>query len=97
MSIWNSPEKIESIVDNILCERGYQTICKEYEVVSKWNEVVGEKISEISVCDRVEDGVLYVKVSSSSWRNELIYLKNKIINQIKKETECTTIRDIVFY
>ncbi len=97
MSTWKSPEKIDSIVDNILSERGYHTICKEYEAVSKWKDIVGSKISKFSICDRIEDGILYVKVSSASWRHELVYLKNQILKQIKKETGCTTIKDIVFY
>lgn len=97
MSNWKIPEKIENIVDNILSERGYYSICKEYEAISKWKEIVGDRISEISNCDRIENGILYVKVSSASWRNELVYLKNQIIRQIKKETECTTIKDIVFF
>ena len=97
MSTWKSPQKIDSIVDNILSERGYQTICKEYEAVSKWKDIVGNKISKISNCDRIEDGILYVKISSASWRHELIYLKNQILKQIIKETGCTTIKDIVFY
>jgi predicted nucleic acid-binding Zn ribbon protein len=97
MSIWESPEKLGSIIDSILSERGYSTICKEYDVVSKWKDIVGEKIASVTECTRTENGKLYVKVSSSSWRNEIVYLKAEILKKVKKETGCSTIYDIVFY
>ena len=55
MSIWKPPEKIDSILSDILSERGYLTICKEYDVVSRWKEVVGERISSVTECIRVEN------------------------------------------
>jgi hypothetical protein len=96
MSIWKSPEKIETILGDILSERGYLTICKEYDVVSHWKEIVGEKISKVTECSRVENGILYVKVFSAVWRQEIVYLKPQIMLQIKNQTDCTTITDIVF-
>ena len=97
MSIWNSPEKLESILGNVLSERGYLNICKEYEVVSRWKEIAGEKIAEVTECNRVEEGILYVRVSSAPWRQEIIYLKQQILIQIKNITGCDTIKDIVFF
>ena len=96
MSIRNSPEKLGSILGDILSERGYNTMCKEYEVISKWVEIVGERISEVTECSRIEDGVLYVKVSSAPWRQEMVYLKQEILKQIKSRTGCDTIKDIIF-
>lgn len=96
MSIWKPPEKIDSILSDILSERGYLTICKEYDVVSRWKEVVGERISSVTECIRVENGILYVKVFSAAWRQEIVFLKKQILTQIKNTTNCTTITDIVF-
>lgn len=91
------PKKIDSILGDILSNRGYSTVCKEYDVISQWKNIVGEKISDVTVCNRVENGVLYVQVSSSAWRQELVYLKVKILQQIKENTNCISIKDIVFY
>lgn len=96
MNKWNHPEKLGSILENILSERGYHTICKEYEVVSRWKEIVGERISEVTECSRVEDGILYVNVSTAPWRQEMVFLKQEILKQIKKVTGCDTIKDIIF-
>lgn len=91
------PELIGNLIDSILQERGYLSICKEWDVVAKWPAIVGEKIASVTECTRMEDGRLYVKVASSSWRNEIVFLKDEIIKKIKKETDCSSLYDIVFY
>lgn len=97
MKTRKSPEKIGNLIDSILSERGYLSVCKEWDVVAKWKDLVGEKIASVTECTRMEDGRLYVKVSSASWRNEISFLKPEIIKKIKKETDCSTLNDIVFY
>jgi len=91
------PEKIDSILGSFLQERGYLSICKEYDVIAQWKEIVGEKVAKVTQCERVENGVLYVRVTSSVWRNEIVYCKNYILNSIQKNTGCTTIKDIVVF
>ena len=91
------PERIGSIVELVLSERGYLTPCRELGVVRAWSLIAGEKLSEVTECSRVEQGVLYVRVVSSPWRQELSFMKQCLLEKIKRETDCTTIRDIVFY
>lgn len=93
----NQPKKIDSIVGNVLSQRGYLKICKEYDVITQWESIVGEKIADVTECSKVENGVLYVRVKNSSWRNELVYLKATIIKNIIIHTDCSSIKDIVFY
>jgi predicted nucleic acid-binding Zn ribbon protein len=90
------PEKIGSIVENILAERGYLTICKEYEVVEAWPRIAGERLARVTECRNVENGILYVKVFTASWRQEITYFKRQLIKRIHEETGCTSIREIVF-
>ena len=90
------PEKIGIILESMLAERGLSSICKEYDVVARWAEIVGPQLAGVTVDVRVEDSVLYVKISSSSWRQELSYLKRQFLEKIRDVTGCTTIRDIVF-
>ncbi len=91
-----APEKIGSIVDAILSERGYLSTVREWGVVNDWPKIVGPKLASVTDCSRVENGVLFVRVKSSSWRQELSYLKRHILDSIRKETPCTTMSDIVF-
>ena len=97
MNKQRSPELLGSIVESVLSERGYLTPCRELGVVQAWPLLAGKKLSEVTECTRVDQGVLYVRVVSSPWRQELSFMKQCLLEKIKRETECTTIRDIVFY
>jgi predicted nucleic acid-binding Zn ribbon protein len=91
------PRLIGSLVDEILAESGYLTICREYDVVRKWPSVAGGRFAEMTTCERVENGILYVKVLSAPWRQEAVYRKADLLDRIRKELGCPTIKDIVFY
>jgi hypothetical protein len=93
----SSPEKIGAIVDSVLSERGYLIICKELSVLRAWPSIVGESLRNITECTRVEQGVLYVRVVSAPWRQEIVFMKQQLLSKIRRETGCATIKDIVFY
>ena len=94
-----NPVRAGNFIDAML-ERmlpGFHVVCKEWEVVERWHEIVEGPVSNNTKCSRVEDGVLYVEVTSATWRQELVYLKDPIKAAILRVTGCETIRDIVFY
>jgi predicted nucleic acid-binding Zn ribbon protein len=93
----SSPEKIDSIVAAVLSERGYLSVKKEFDILSRWSEIVGEDIAAVSKGDRIENGVLFVAVISSSWRQELSFMKSAILDKIIDKYDCRTINDIVFF
>ena len=91
------PESVGSIFEAFIQKAGYAVPLKEWEVVSNWEQVAGEQIARRARCERVEDGVLYVKVESAPWRQELSYMKDMLKESALKNTGCRTIKDIVFY
>jgi hypothetical protein len=91
------PETIGSIVNAVLLERGFLAPVREWGVVNDWAKIVGNKLASVTECDRVENGVLFVRVVSAPWRQELSYVKHKILESIRQQTPCTTITDIVFF
>ena len=97
MSRQSSPEKIGTIVESVLSERGYLTVCKELSVLRAWPSIIGETLRGIAECTRVDQGVLYVRVKSAPWRQEIVFMKQQLLVKIRLETGCTTIKDIVFY
>jgi predicted nucleic acid-binding Zn ribbon protein len=90
------PEKLNSILNSFLSSKGYLSSCKEFSVITQWKEIVGESVASVSYCENVENGILYVKVSSASWRQELSFLKRDILSKIGAVTDCHSITDIVF-
>ena len=91
------PEKIDSILTKVLSKKGYLNACREADVVTNWSIIVGEKFASHAQCTRVDNGTLYVKVPSSSWRNEISFLKETILKAIKEKTDCRSINNVVFY
>lgn len=73
---------------------GIETAVKEHEVVGRWPEIVGEQIAGVSKADHVINGVLFVKVENSVWRNELIMLKRELFLKIDKKIGRGIIKDI---
>jgi hypothetical protein len=91
------PQRIGAIVSEVLSERGYLSVCKEYGIMRKWPAIAPPTLAFDSRCERIEDGILYVKVASAPMRQEAVYLKEKLLRRIQKEEGCPTIKDIVFY
>ena len=93
----NVPERIGSIVEEILAQRGYLSICKEFDIMRQWPEIVDERFAAMSRAERIENGILYVKVSSAPWRQEAIYRREAVLERIRNEFGCPTVKNIVFY
>ncbi|MDR2728930.1 MAG: DUF721 domain-containing protein [Chitinispirillales bacterium] len=92
------PSSVASILmDALLKGKKYAKTCKESEVIANWERIAGERIAGVTMCERVEAGVLYVKAKSAPWRQELSHLKEQLKESIRKETGCKSIKDIVFY
>lgn len=89
-----TPERIGGIVESLLARHGYLATCREQDIVRRWDDLVGERIAQVTSCVGVEEGVVRVRVESAAWRNELVYLKEMLLARLR--TECNTIKDICF-
>jgi predicted nucleic acid-binding Zn ribbon protein len=90
------PQTIGSVLETMLAQRGLLSVCRDHEALRKWPQFMGAKIASVSECDRVENGVLYVRVASAPWRQELSYLKPEIIKKINTQVNGASIHDIIF-
>lgn len=69
---------------------------KAYRVLTEWNDIVGDVIARNTEVVRVDNGILYIRVKNSVWRNELVFQKGKIIEKISKDYKDSEIKDIFF-
>lgn len=91
-----SPETLSGLLTTLLRNLGIEKKVKEYEVINKWAKIVGPKISKVTVPERTENGILFVKVKSAAWKSELIFLKRDIMTMIDKTVGSGIIKDIRF-
>ena len=92
----SQPKSIQKIIDRLLKNLGIETKIKENMAVILWPEIVGKRISQESNAQKVIDGILFVKVESSTWRAELLLHKEKIIEKINKRVGKPVIAEIRF-
>jgi predicted nucleic acid-binding Zn ribbon protein len=90
------PERIDRVLARTLKGLKIDRRVKEETALLKWAEVVGERIAAQTNPLRVKDSILFVKVENASWRNELVFLKAKIIKELNQSVRANVIKDIVF-
>ncbi|CUU02022.1 Protein of unknown function (DUF721) [Candidatus Thermokryptus mobilis] len=90
------PTLLGEVLIELLKELGIEHKVKEEMALSCWGEVVGPYIARVSFAERVENGVLYVKVENPSWKHHLFMLRREIIKKINDHLKSNAIKEIVF-
>jgi predicted nucleic acid-binding Zn ribbon protein len=68
----------------------------EYEVITSWEELVGEQIARVTKPERIERGILVVSVDSAPWRTELSMRRLEIVEHINHAVGRRVIKEIRF-
>ena len=89
-------QPIGNVFAKLFRDLGIDKAIQQNMAVNRWAEVVGERIAEISEAEKIENGTLYVKVSSPVWRNELAFMKNNLIKNMNTALEKNIVKDIKF-
>ncbi len=90
------PKRIRRILNATLRKLGLEKRIKECAVLSFWNEAVGESIAIHTKPLKVYNGRMTVLVESSSWTQELTFLKSGIMERLNKSIGKKVIKDIYF-
>jgi predicted nucleic acid-binding Zn ribbon protein len=76
------PLSLSSILPEVLKEFGLEKKAMNYSVLTSWEEIVGPKVAAVTKAERLERGVLTVKVANSVWRYELTLHSKSILQKI---------------
>ena len=91
-----STETIGSAIDELVKSLGIQKKLQEYDAVVYWEKAVGERIAQMTKATRILQGVLFVQVKTSTWRNELTLRKKEIIDKLNTAIGMNVVKDIKF-
>jgi predicted nucleic acid-binding Zn ribbon protein len=91
-----SIKTIGSAIDELVNGLGIQKKLQEYDAVVYWENVVGERIAQMTTATRILQGVLFVHVKTSTWRNELTLRKKEIIDKLNIVIGIEVVKDIKF-
>ena len=68
----------------------------QYDVITSWPDVVGEQVARVTVAQRIDNGVLFIGVSSAAWRAELSMKRLAIIDKLNAKAGAYVVKDIRF-
>jgi predicted nucleic acid-binding Zn ribbon protein len=90
------PKTLAEALASAMKDLGITARLQEYDVVNMWPSVVGEKIAKVAVAESIQRGKLVVRVSRSTWRNELMFLKQELITRVNDAAGKEIVKDIIF-
>ena len=90
----HGPEKIGSILDAVLERAGLSRRANERDMISTWDEMVGERIAGHTQAVDFEDGVLLIEADHAAWKQELTLLFPDILRRYAERYGKNTVRDI---
>jgi len=67
----------------------------ETAIINSWEEIVGRVISSRTLKIYIKDHILYIHLSSSVVRNELMMLRESLRDKLNEKAGKEVIRDIV--
>ena len=83
-------------MQELIGELGIKKRIDEYQAVVRWSEIVGDHIAKVSEATQIRRGVLFVRVSASTWRNELQLRKPEIMRKLNGALGEEVVKDIKF-
>ena len=66
------------------------------KIIEIWNELIGSNLEKYVIDSKVYNGKLFIKLKSSTLRNEFLYKKSHIIKEINSKFGRKVLNDIIF-
>lgn len=78
------PERIDRIVPRVLKDMNIGGKVRNWQVVDKWEEIVGPKIARHAKAVSVDSENLFVTVDNPVWQSQLFMMKSEILKKVRK-------------
>jgi len=96
MSLKSGLTKLHSALDRSLKKLDLEGKLREARCLALWEEIVGEPIASATQADSIKEGTLFVSVKSSSWTQELTFLKPEILRKLNERLGRKVVKEIQF-
>jgi predicted nucleic acid-binding Zn ribbon protein len=90
------PVPASQAISELMTALGIDQTLRKFSVLTAWSDMVGEQIARVTVPDRIESGVLYVRVTTAPWRAELSMKRLEILQKINRAVGADVVKDIRF-
>jgi len=89
-------EKLSEILENSLKRLDLAGRLTEHGVWPIWNETVGPTIARNAQPEKIRNGTLFVKVTGSTWMQQLQYMKEMIADKLNQRVGKEVVKNIFF-
>jgi len=87
---------VAAAIQKLLKQNKLDERISQSKVIEIWEQIVGAQIAKAAKAEKINRGVLTVRVEKSVWRNELNYLKKQIISKLNEALEKEVVKEIIF-
>ncbi len=91
-----APEKIHTILERVLSGLNLGIKAKQFEIWEVWDSVVGQHIARQAQPQQIRNMVLWTVVSSSTWMQQLGFMKKTIVDRLNERIGEEVVKDIRF-
>lgn len=96
MPAYKGPQNIGSVLKDVIGKMGIQRKIDEARTVEAWAVLAGPQVNRVTESAWVRNDVLYVKVTSAAWRQELHLRRRQWCDRLNEQLKADLVREIVF-
>ncbi|HZD39211.1 MAG TPA: DUF721 domain-containing protein [Terriglobales bacterium] len=89
-------ERLGSVLEQSLKRFDLSSRLNEYGVWPIWDEVVGPTVARNAQPEKIRNGTLFVKVTSTVWMQQLQYMKDVILEKLNQRLGSVIVKKIFF-
>lgn len=86
---------LSSVIRKILKNPKLSRRLDDIRIIEIWDEIIGKNLQKYVIDSKVYKRKLYIKLKSSTLRNEFTYQKSDLIRQINQRFGKKVIEDII--
>ena len=90
------PLLVGDILQETLKRRNIPIDCRDQEIVTGWEKVVGPVIFQQTRPEKIRNRTLYLKVSSPIWMQQLQFMKTELIEKVNTALGKGAVHNIFF-
>jgi predicted nucleic acid-binding Zn ribbon protein len=84
------------ILRKTIKDLGIEKPIRQYDALWLWPKAAGDRIAAVTEATRMADGIIFVRVKNSAWRNELVFHKRTLIQKLNSQAGESVVNDIVW-
>ncbi len=91
----NKPKLLKNVVEELIKEFGWDDKVEESKLDDIWSEIVGEKLAGQAKIKKFENGNLYIDITSSVWRSEILLRKEALRKELNQKVGKDIVKQII--